>query len=251
MQPTGDQEKEEAVRRVLASLRHPARLRALRSTGLLDGERVEALERVARMAAVGLGAPLAQVNLVTDAQQVPVAAHVAPPREAAPWRVPVGLSHSYCQLVVAGDAPMVVEDAPHDERVREIPATREAGIGAYLGVPLRAPDLQVLGSVCVVDFVPHRWNAEDLVLLDDLAAVAATEIALRAAGRAASEEASQAVARTERLQRLADELARRLGGREAARRMVAHLGEVTGATRVAVFERAPGGALTPLDARWE
>jgi signal transduction histidine kinase len=248
MAPSDDEGRQEAVRRVLASLRHPARLRVLQGTGLLEGERVEALERVARLATLGLGVPLAQVNFVTGTQQVPVAAHAAAPRDVAEWRRPVGLTHSYCQYVVAEDAPLVVEDAPRDARVCDNGATRDARIGAYLGVPLRSPDAQVLGSLCVVDFEPRRWHAEDLMLLDDLAAIAATEIALRAAGRASAEEAARAIARTERLQRLADDLARPLGRREAARRILAHVAEATAAGRAAVYAPAPGGALAPLDA---
>ncbi len=239
----------DAQRQLLARLRDPARLAAIRATGLLAGERVEALERVARLAAVGLRAPLAQVNLVTDAAQVPVAAHVVPPHIPDDWRTPVELSRSYCQHVVGDAAPLVVDDAPAHPRVRDIPATRDAGVGAYLGVPLRTPDAQLLGSLCVVDFGPRAWSAADLLVLDDLAAVASLEIALRAAGRAASDEASHAVDRTERLQRLSDDLARPLTRAEAARLILAHVTDAMGASGGGVFERQPrDGALVLLEA---
>ena len=238
----------DAQRRLLARLRDPARLAAIRATGLLAGERVEALERVARLAAVGLRAPLAQVNLVTDAAQVPVAAHVVPPHIPDDWRTPVALSRSYCKHVVGDGAPLPIDDAPTHPRVRDNAATRDAGIGAYLGVPLRTPDAQLLGSLCVVDFGPRAWSAADLLVLDDLAAVASLEIALRAAGRAASDEASHAVDRTERLQRLSDDLARPLTGAEAARLILAHVVDATGASSGGVFERrADDGALVLLE----
>ncbi|WP_284349258.1 GAF domain-containing protein [Roseisolibacter agri] len=239
----------DAQRRLLATLRDPARLAAIRATGLLADERVEALERVARLAAVGLRAPLAQVNLVTDAAQVPVAAHVVPPHIPDDWRTPVELSRSYCQHVVGDGAPLLIDDAPTHPRVRDNAATRDAGIGAYLGVPLRTPDAQLLGSLCVVDFEPRAWSAADLLVLDDLAAVASLEIALRAAGRAASDEASHAVDRTERLQRLSDDLARPLTRAEAARLILAHVADAMGASGGGVFERQPDdGALVLLEA---
>ena len=238
----------DAQRRLLAALRDPARLAALRATGLLAGDRVDTLERVARLAAVGLRAPLAQVNLVTDEAQVPVAAHVVPPRIPEEWRRPVALSHSYCKHVVGDAVALVVDDAPTDPRVRDNGATRDSGIGAYLGVPLRTPDAQLVGSLCVVEFGPRHWSAADLLLLDDLAAVASLEIALRAAGRAASDEASSAVDRTERLQRLGEELARPLSRAEAARLILAHVVDAMGASGGGVFEREPDGTLVLLEA---
>lgn len=238
----------DAQRRLLAALRDPARLAALRATGLLSGDRVEALERVARLAAIGLRAPLAQVNLVTDVAQVPVAAHVEPPRIPEDWRAPVALSHSYCQYVVGDDAALTVDDAPGHPRVHDNGGTRDAGIGAYLGVPLRTPDAQVLGSLCVIDFGPRRWSAADLLVLDDLAAVAALEIALRAAGRAASDEATSAVDRTERLQQLSEDLARPLTRAQAARLILTQVVDAMGASGGGVFERQPhGGALVLLE----
>jgi hypothetical protein len=128
-------------------------------------------------------------------------------------------------------------------------ATRDGRDRAYLGVPLRSADAQVLGSVCVVDFQAAPWDAEDLMLLDDLAGDGVHRVALRVAARASAEDAARAVARTERLQRLADDLARPLGGREASRRILAHVAEVTPVARAAVFAREAGGALAPLDAR--
>ena len=187
-----------ATVRLLAALRDPQRLAALRATGLLDGERVDALDRVARLVAVALGAPLAQVNLVTDTVQIPAAACVQAPGEEADWRQPVPLTHSYCQHLVSLGGPLVIDDAPTHPLVRDSVATREAGIGAYLAVPLVTPDAQVLGSVCVVDFVPRSWAAADLAVMVDLAAVASTEIALRASGLAAHDETRAAVARRRR-----------------------------------------------------
>ena len=236
-----------AAARLLAALRDPERLAALRATGLLDGERVDGLDRVARLASTALGVPLAQVNLVTDTAQVPAAAYVQAPREEADWRRPVPLTHSYCQHLVSLGAPLTIDDAPTHPLVRDSAATHEAGIGAYLAVPLVTPDAQVLGSVCVVDFAPRSWGATDLAMLVDLAAVASTEIALRASGLAAHDETRAAVARTERLQRLSDDLATSLTRVQVARLVITQMVEGIGASGGGVLLRAPDGALEPLD----
>jgi PAS domain S-box-containing protein len=180
-----------------APLADPARLAALHATGLLTrmgapgrapaapppGQEGDGFARVARLAARALGAPVAQVNVVTVAAQVPVATHAEPPHAAAAWQAPVGLDASYCGHVVASGAPLLVEDARADPRVREGRATAGAKIVAYAGVPLRMPAEgrrpgAVLGSVCVFDFAPRRWTPDDVAALDDLAAVAGAEVAL-------------------------------------------------------------------------
>ena len=57
---------------------------------------------------------------------------------AAPRRG-VPLEETYCQRVVEGALPNLVRDARRDERVRDLPITTEAGIGAYAGCRSRSP----------------------------------------------------------------------------------------------------------------
>ena len=157
----------------------PARLAALHASGLLYRPApADVYGRVARLAARAVGAPVAQVNVVTDAAQLPVAAHADPPHDVAAWQHAVGLDASYCQHVVGGGAPLLIGDARAHPLVRESRATTDAGIVAYAGVPLHAADGAVLGSVCVVDFAERRWTPADVAALEDLAGVAAAEVAL-------------------------------------------------------------------------
>ncbi len=170
-------------------LSDPARLAALYATGLLDSASVKTFERVARLAARALRAPIAQVNLMTDDAQVPKAAYVDASVPAvgdpAAWHLPVGLDRSYCQYVVATNDALLIEDARRHPLVRHSKATQEAGIVAYASVPVRAPGAggegPVLGTVCVVDFVPRDWTADDLEMLEELAGGAAAEVARRLA----------------------------------------------------------------------
>lgn len=60
----------------------------------------------------------------------------------------VPLDGTYCQRVLAGDLDGIVRDARRDPRVASMPATQEADIGAYLGIPLTLPDGTSYGTLC-------------------------------------------------------------------------------------------------------
>lgn len=183
-----------------AALEDAVRLAALAATDLHTPDRAEALRPIVRLAARALKVPVAQLNVVTAESQRPVVACAPTDPHPERWEVPVGLDSSYCQHVVASGEPLIVEDARVHPLVRESGATREAGVVAYVGVPLRAPEAlgaplagQVLGTVCVVDMVPRRWTAEDIALLAEMAEAVTAELAVRArAVRRAAEEVAEA-----------------------------------------------------------
>ena len=58
------------------------------------------------------------------------------------------LDQTFCQRMVTGQIPNVINDATSDARVADLVASREGGVGAYIGVPLRLPDGTVYGSFC-------------------------------------------------------------------------------------------------------
>jgi GAF domain-containing protein len=60
-------------------------------------------------------------------------------------------------------------------------ASRAACLLAYAGVPVTALDRRVLGSFCVADRHRREWTTDEIETLRDLAAAAATQIALREA----------------------------------------------------------------------
>ncbi|MBV9881014.1 MAG: PAS domain-containing protein [Gemmatirosa sp.] len=184
------------------ALRDPERLHLLADTGLVDAcaaARLPTLDRVARLAARAVRAPIAQVNLMTADAQIPAAAFVdatQPGARGAPldeadadlggaWRRPVGLDASYCQHVVHRGVPLLVADAGSDPLVRDIRATRESGIGAYAAAPVMTPNGSVLGTVCVVDFGPRTWTSADVAALVECAAIAGEEVAARLGAAAA------------------------------------------------------------------
>jgi response regulator RpfG family c-di-GMP phosphodiesterase len=66
----------------------------------------------------------------------------------------VPLEGTYWRGLVEGRLPGVVPDARSDERVRDLDMTREAGVGAYLAVPLRFSDGRLYGALCAFSHSP-------------------------------------------------------------------------------------------------
>jgi two-component sensor histidine kinase len=159
------------------ALNEPARIAALRTTGLLDSAPEEAFDRLTRLVCRVLDAPVALVSLVDRDRQFFKSQHGLP--EPVATERQTALSHSFCQHVVRRGAPLIVTDARADVRVRDNLAVRDLSVVAYLGTPLVTPEGHVLGSLCVLDSRPRDWSEADRQTLGDFAAVVMSEIALR------------------------------------------------------------------------
>ena len=84
---------------------------------------------------------------------------------------------TYCRRMVNGDLPHLVRDAALDERTADLPVTREAGIGAYVGVPIRLWDGTLYGTLCCLSRAAEpSLNERDVRFLRVLAEVVADQI---------------------------------------------------------------------------
>ena len=101
------------------------RLAALTRTALLDTPPEEAFDRLTRMAARLLGAPVSLITLVTEDRQFFKSATGL----AEPWASRRGspLSHSFCRHVAVSGLPLIVEDTRRHPLLRSNPAVRELG----------------------------------------------------------------------------------------------------------------------------
>ncbi len=156
----------------------PDRLAAVRRTMLLDTPPEEGFDRLTRMAARLLGAPVALVSLVAEDYEFFKSSTGLP----EPWasRRCTPLAYSFCRHVISSGEAVVVEDARRHPLVRSSPAVRELGWIAFAGVPLANSEGLVLGALCVIDGMPRLWSERDLGLLQDLAASVVSEIELHA-----------------------------------------------------------------------
>jgi GAF domain-containing protein len=152
----------------------PGRLAAVRATGLLDAPVSPALDRLARVAARVVDAPVALVSIVDHDRQVfPGCCGLD-----EPWlsRRETPLSYSLCQHAIDTREPLVLDDAREHPALRDSGAVRELEVIAYAGIPLIGDDGHVLGTLCVIDHRPRAWTSEQIDVLRDLAHAVMTEI---------------------------------------------------------------------------
>jgi GAF domain-containing protein len=181
--PDGTERRQALLDAAAAAAEDPDRLDALRGTGLLDSDVTPEFDRLARLAAHVLNAPVALVSLV-DAERQFFKSCLGLPE---PWasRRESPLTHSFCQHAVASREPLIVVDAREHALLRDNLAIRDMGVIAYAGIPLIDADGHALGTLCVIDSHPRHWTSQQVGLLTDLAASVVTEIALARAAAAA------------------------------------------------------------------
>jgi PAS domain S-box-containing protein len=140
------------------------------------------------------GAPTALVSLVEDYRQVFLAKTGFEESESP-------IETSFCAKAMVGDTVMVILDATTDPRFEANPmVTGHPGIRFYAGAPLRTAEGVPIGSLCVIDTVPHV----DFSNLErhGLETLAQSVMTLFEANRAAiSMQAETTTARTERDER--------------------------------------------------
>ena len=133
----------------------------------------EAFDRVTRLATRLFDVPVAMVNFIGQEDQ---------------WclsTVGLDLDHvtldvSFCVHTIDQGGVMVVEDAREDEKFADNPfVTGEAHIRFYAGAPLRAPNGDQIGTLCLIDTEPRSFSEDERDTLLDLAGVVMDELNLR------------------------------------------------------------------------
>ena len=168
----------------LPGIKDPARLQAVRDTGLLDAPPEPALDRLASLAAKVLNTPVAMVSIIDEERQFFSSCLGVPEPLASARQTP--LAYSVCQHAVSTREPLVVPDAREHPLLRDNLAIGALGLVAYAGVPLITREGHALGSLCVIDRRPRAWTRDQIALLSDLGASVVSEIELAVSRRAAS-----------------------------------------------------------------
>ncbi|MBC7806384.1 MAG: response regulator [Akkermansiaceae bacterium] len=163
---------------VASVISDPARLKALRDTGLLDSLPEEGFDRLTDLATQIFKAPVSLVTLVDGERQFFKSSQGLPEPWATTRETP--LTHSFCQYVVGRSLPLAINNAPEHALVKTNGAVKDMSIIAYLGVPIMTTDgRHTLGAFCVIDTVPRQWTDDDVKLLTNLAQSLVTEIEMR------------------------------------------------------------------------
>jgi diguanylate cyclase (GGDEF)-like protein/PAS domain S-box-containing protein len=125
------------------------RIHRLHSADILDTPAEAAYDDIARSAAELFEAPIAMVSLV-DAQRQWAKATIGP--------VPDHLAReaSFCAHAICSAELMEVADSHEDDRFRDSPlVVDDPHVRYYAGAPLRGPNGQHYGTLCVMDVVPR------------------------------------------------------------------------------------------------
>ena len=160
------------------------RLSELQSYNILDTPSEREFDDIVDLAAYIGGAPISYIGFLDGVRQWFKAARGFHPE-------PVPQEQTYCRFVVRSSAPVVIPDTredlqrrPPDGVARIVPSGQEEPreVRFYVGVPILSDSSHVLGTLCVVDFVPRRMVPEHLVpMMERLARQVSGQLQLRRA----------------------------------------------------------------------
>jgi diguanylate cyclase (GGDEF)-like protein len=140
-----------------------ARLAALRSYCVLDTGREARFDDLTGLAANICETPVSLVSLVDNHRLFFKSAHGIDARE-------VPYPDFFCGHAIRRRDIFVVPDALEDPRFAQHPLVVDAPrVRSYAGVPLVSPQDYVLGTLCVIDFVPRKLDPKQIETLRILA----------------------------------------------------------------------------------
>ncbi|NKB36649.1 MAG: diguanylate cyclase [Gammaproteobacteria bacterium] len=149
----------------------PERLTTLRALGILDSPPDEHFDRITRLAKKLFEVPIALISLVDENRQwfkSCIGLNVSE----------TGRDISFCGHAILGSDLFIINNASEDERFADNPLVlNEPYIRFYAGCPLKAPNGQKLGTLCIIDQEPRSFDKSDLEALVDLASMVESEIA--------------------------------------------------------------------------
>lgn len=149
------------------------RLEALRRYGILDSPPEPAFDDLTLLAAHICQTPIALVSFV-DADRQWFKSRVGLNASQTPRDV------AFCAHAIAGPRTLVVPDALEDERFAHNPlVVDDPRIRFYAGAPLRVGDGSGLGTLCVIDRVPHDFSPAQQEALEALSRQVVAQLELR------------------------------------------------------------------------
>ncbi len=147
------------------------RLAALHRYQVLDTGAEAPFDKITTIVKTVLNVPICAVSLV-DRQWFKSIQGLSAPETPR--------SLSFCAHTIQTDQPMLIPDAAADARFSSNPLVLGApSIRSYAGVPLQSPDGYNLGALCAIDTQPRSFDAAQVDLLKNFAALVVDELELR------------------------------------------------------------------------
>lgn len=145
------------------------RLLSLYSMGILDTKSEERFDRLTRIATKLFDVPIALVSLIDRDRQWFKSCYGLKIKET-------DRSDSFCTIAVDLSEPLIVPDATLDPRFKENKLVKnDPYIRFYAGHPVRLPDGEIAGTICIIDTEPRVLTRDDFLLLKDLAEIVEDE----------------------------------------------------------------------------
>ena len=146
---------------------------ALHSFNILDTPREKDFDELAEIASEICGAPIAVVNLVDTTRQF-FKAEVGLGVRSTP------LETAYCSHALLVEDVLVIPDATKDSRLDCNPLVTSAPhLRAYAGALLKTSEGLPIGTICVLDYKPREFSADQIKMLRFLAKQTMTQLELR------------------------------------------------------------------------
>ena len=159
------------------------RLATLHSLNILDTLPEERFDRITKMVQEELQVPLVFVTYIDAIRQWMKSAQ-RPPSAPAVLEIPREVSFCSHTIRKGFDDVLIVENALEDERFVDYPLVRDFHVRFYAGCNLSVPSLEGsetvnLGTLCLLDFEPHKFDVGRIRILKKYASQVKREILRR------------------------------------------------------------------------
>ena len=151
-----------------SEIREQKRLELLNNLGLLATEVIPVFEEATQTVARFLETPIAFLGLMLPEElwlksalglsQIGLMNQLALSRK-------IPREESFCLYVVDSQQPLSIEDTLKDPVFSSSALIQYYGIRSYLGTPLMTAEGQCIGTLAVMDLVPHQFSSRDLEFL--------------------------------------------------------------------------------------
>ena len=157
------------------------RLEALAEYDIDELPTEESFERITDLIASHFGVEVAFIGLLERDEERFLACH------GGDWGS-LNREETICTHSMLQEDVMVIEDIATDNRFNKNEQLENLGIVSYAGANMTAPNGQVIGQVCVIDFERRSYDAEERAELQDFAETAMEILDLRQSLRSARGE---------------------------------------------------------------
>ena len=171
------------------------RVDALTATRVLEGDKREALDALAKRAADVFNTGIAVISTIDKEREYFVGQSGKFPKAITDDEgalLPMTREHAICNYVVGDDEALVVPDIERDPRFADNESIKLWDVRFYAGAPLRIADGQIIGALCILDSKPRTLKDDEVALLETMAADVAATIAPNNADEASKKPATAA-----------------------------------------------------------